>query len=183
MLPLLFLLWGALAILKNVLQWGPASALGHLMDTSLELDVNAVVPFPIALGLWLRWPLSRKFALLCTLLWWFASAMLMGEVYSPKLAGWLSFNPLLPGIPFAVLKLVAGQHIIVHSTQSGDSTPILPGVPAPFLRVTVIPFFFIMLWQWHTLKRRDIKALFYPFVRVQLPEMRAGDEAVQATGR
>jgi hypothetical protein len=148
-LPLLFLLWGGLHILHNVVRWGPAGFFGEWVDDTLEMDLGPLVLLA-AFGLWRRWPLSRKFAVFLTWYWGLGAVHLLLRVYPVRGVRWEA------------------------------SPPILRDVPDAFLRYTLAPFLVIQLWQYYTLKRDDIKALFYPPVRAQLPGMPDAGPLTQA---
>lgn len=150
MLTALFVLWSALGIWSNVHRWGPVSAFGEVThwDTS-EFGVHGGGGTGVSLD-WVG------FALLAALgLWryWRAGRMLALFL---TWCWWIG----------SVL-LIAQVFHVKFALRSG--TPILPNVPEAFLRIAVIPFFLIQLWQYVILKRRDIEALFYPPVRLRLP--------------
>ncbi len=136
----LFLLWGALVVWSNVLSWGPTGAFGEWQDHAWTLDPSALVVFPVAIGLWFRWPVSRFLGVYLSLYWAIGALLVLNDVFR--------INP-----------------------DFHHSPPILPHIHPDLLRATVVPFCLIQFWQYFTLKRPHIKALFHPPVRAQLPGM------------
>jgi hypothetical protein len=148
----LFVVWSGLRIWENVHRWGWASALGEVYtwDASVPGESEG-----IGHGQNVDWVI---FALLAALgLWRYWPA---GRFFALCLTWcwWIGSALLIPQV----------FHLRV-GLRSGE--PILPEVPEAFLRWAVGPFFLLQLWQYLTLRRPDIKALFYPPVRVKLRGM------------
>jgi hypothetical protein len=161
-LPLLFLLWSALGMWANVHRWGPESAFGEVQHWAPAPEESEDSEGD---SLSLDWV---AFALVAALGLWRCWGAGRGLALLLTWYWWIGSALLIP----QVFHLRIGLR---------SSEPILPGVPEAFLRWAVIPFFLVQLWQYVTLKRADIKALFYPPVRVKLRGMReasAGGELV-----
>jgi len=132
----LFVFWSALTLLACIPHWQYfADDTGSSFNMQMDLGVFA---FVAAIGLWHFSSACRTFAIVLTWYWIVGAGLLFFELFP--------VSSVLPGfkVTFTVV----------------SNSDFLQTVPVGLLRVLVVPFFLVQIWQLKTLKRPEFKALY-----------------------